>query len=208
MFDKVNYYIISVAVLCLSMLPFIISFERHESSAREVTLLASLITLAVVSRAAFYLVPQVKPIAAVVIVAGACLGMERGYIVGVFSAFISNFLFGQGFWTPFQMAALGAVGLLAGLLFKFIRPTRWALSAAGFVLAFAVYGLVVDISTVLAMYGNHITPVGVLSVYAAGVPFSFAFGVSTAVFLFVFGEAFVKKMMRIHIKYGMDKTQL
>ena len=60
-------------------------------------------------------------IAAVVIVAGMCLGPFSGYMVGALSAFLSNFLFGQGIWTPFQMVALGLVGLLAGML---LRPGR------------------------------------------------------------------------------------
>lgn len=198
-FKNVNFYIICAAMLVLSMLPFLVRFERRQSAAREIALTATMIALAVVSRAAFYLIPQVKPIAAVVIVAAVCLGAERGYLIGAFSAFISNFLFGQGYWTPFQMAALGAVGLLAGLLLK--KANRWVLAVGGFLLAFAVYGVIVDLSTVLVALGNRMTLSGVLSIYAAGVPFSFVFGISTAVFLFLFGEVFIKKLNRVIIKY-------
>ena len=65
---QINYYIVCAVFLVLSMLPFFISFELKKITAREVTLTATLIAIAVVSRAVFYLVPQVKPIAAVVIV--------------------------------------------------------------------------------------------------------------------------------------------
>ena len=213
-FSSVNFYIISAAMLVLSMLPFFIKFEKKKTSAREVTLVATMIALAVASRAAFYLIPEVKPIAAVVIVGAVCLGAERGYIIGAFSMFVSNFLFGQGYWTPFQMAAMGIVGFMAGLFFhkhqgskevnrKSLLKQKLCLSLAGFVLAFAVYGLVVDISTILVMYGNQLTWQGVLSVYAAGVPFSLAFGISTAVFLFLFGETFIRKVNRITAKFDM-----
>lgn len=204
----VNYYIVSVCVMLLSMLPFFMSFEIKEISTREITLVATLIALAVVSRAAFYLIPQFKPIAAVVVVSAVCLGAQRGYIIGVFSAFISNFIFGQGYHTPFQMVALGLVGLIAGMVFKAVKHNKWSLSIVGFFLAFAVYGVVVDLSTIFMMYGNNITLSGVLSVYAAGVPFSAVFGGATAIFLFLFGEPFIKKIDRINTKFGLTKTMV
>ncbi len=207
---EVSWYVISAAVLLLSVVPFLFRFEQRKVTARETALLATLIALAVVSRAAFFLVPQVKPVAAVVIVSAACLGAESGYIIGVFTAFISNFIFGQGLWTPYQMFALGMVGLIAGLLFYRKQTSRlpslrfrFLLSAVGFLLAFAVYGLLVDISTILVTYGNHVTVAGVLSVYAAGIPFSLLFGASTAVFLFLFGETFIRKVNRILVKYAL-----
>ncbi len=207
-FKEVNYYIICAAMLLLSMLPFFISFERKETSAAEISLIATLIALAVASRAAFYLIPQVKPIGAVVVISAVCLGAERGYIVGTFSMFISNFLFGQGFWTPFQMAALGAVGLISGLLLSRVKEKkgmkfRIILSLLGFFLTFAVYGLIVDLSTILMMYGHKPTVKGVLSVYGAGVLFSLMFGITTAVFLFLFGEAFIRKIDRVTTKFGI-----
>ncbi|MDD7357293.1 MAG: ECF transporter S component, partial [Eubacterium coprostanoligenes] len=166
--DSVNYYIVSVVILIASMLPFFVSYEQKKVTARDITLTATLIALAVVSRAAFYLIPQVKPIAAVVIVSAVCLGAHKGYIVGAFSAFVSNFIFGQGMWTPFQMVALGTVGLLAGLIFRWLKVNRYTLSIVGFVLATVVYGAIVDMSTVLSAYGNNVTLKGALSIYASG----------------------------------------
>ncbi len=186
------------------MLPFFINYEKRKTGTREITLIAVFVALAVASRAAFYLIPQVKPIAAVVIVAAVCLGAVRGFFVGAMSAFVSNFLFGQGYWTPFQMAALGLVGLAAGLLFsKKKNKNRFVLAGVGFVLVVVVYGLIVDLSTVFAALGNNITPQGVLSIYAAGLPFNLVFGATTAVFLLLFGEMFIRKTERIIRKYGV-----
>ena len=202
--EKINFYIVSAVLLVISMLPFFASFERKNSSSREITLIASLIALAVVSRAAFYLVPQVKPIAAVVIASSVCLGAERGYVVGAFSAFVSNFIFSQGIWTPFQMAALGFVGFFAGLIFK-KAYNRYTLALYGFLSATFLYGLIVDISTVFMSLGDNITLSGILSIYGAGMPFNLVFGLTTAVFLFFFGEGFIRKIQRIDTKYNILK---
>lgn len=200
---SINYYISSIVVLVLSMLPLFAVFEAKSLTARNLTLTATLIALAVVGRAAFYLIPQVKPIAAIVIASAVCLGSQRGYIIGAFSAFVSNFIFGQGIWTPFQMVALGTVGLLAGLVFQRIKVNRYTLSVVGFFLASFVYGIIVDMSTVLSVYGNNITLKGALSVYASGAVFNLVFGVSTAVFLFLFGMPFITKIERISTKYAI-----
>lgn len=201
--ESVNFYITSVAILVLSMLPFFIDFEYKKVTSKELTLIATFVAIAVVSRMAFYLIPQVKPIGAVVLVSGVCLGAKRGYIIGAFSAFVSNFMFGQGFWTPFQMVAMGMIGLVAGLVFKKVKTTRINLAIVGFVLAFLVYGLIVDMSTIISVYGNKITLQGIASIYASGAPFSAVFGLSTALFLLFFGNAFISKVDRVNKKYGL-----
>lgn len=201
-----SFYLVSVIILLISIIPFLLSYEKSVPSARELALLAVLISLAVVSRAVFYMIPQFKPIGAVVIVSAVCLGSERGYIVGAFSAFISNFIFGQGIHTPFQMAALGFVGFAAGMIFKKIKPNRWLLSIVGFFLTFALYGVIADTSSVIFL-ADRFTLASAAAVYAAGIPFSAIFGSATALFLFLFGEQFIKKINRINIKYGIVKTE-
>lgn len=205
--DEKNYYLLIIAVLVLSMLPFFVSFEKEKVTSREITLIASLTALAVVSRAVFYLVPQVKPIAAVVAVSGVCLGAKRGYLVGALSMLVSNFLFGQGIWTPFQMVAMGFVGLIFGVVFSKIKVNKISLALVGFLSVTVVYGLIVDLSTVLMISGD-MNIKSVLSVYLAGAPFNLIFGATTAVFLFLFGEAFIKKIDRINIKYGICTNEV
>lgn len=202
MSNNSNYYLISVIVLVISMLPFFFSFEHSKPSAREITLISSLIAIAVVSRAVFYLIPQVKPIGAVVVISGICLGAKRGYLVGAFSAFISNFIFGQGVHTPFQMVALGLVGFIAGIVFAKLRINKISLALVGFILTFVLYGLIVDLSTVLMLAGDFNIS-SMLAVYGAGIPFGMVFGITTAVCLFFFGETFIKKINRIQTKYGI-----
>lgn len=201
--ETTSYYIISVVILLFSAVPFFAGFERSELSAREMSLIAVIIALAVASRAVLYLIPQIKPIGAVVIVAAVCLGADRGYIIGACSAFISNFIFGQGIWTPFQMVALGLVGFLSGLIFDKIKVNRVNLAVVGFLLMSFLYGVIVDTSSVLMLSGDY-NAASVLAVYTAGLPFSLAFGGSTAVVLFLFGESFIKKIKRVIIKYDIN----
>ncbi len=195
--ETTSFYLVSVIILLVSMIPFMLSFEKSSPSARELALIAVLISLAVASRAVFYLVPQFKPIGAVVIASAVCLGAERGYIIGAFSAFVSNFIFGQGIWTPFQMVALGLVGFFAGVIFKKLRTNRWTLT-------FALYGVIVDAGSVIFI-ADEFTWSAALAIYAAGLPFSAIFGGATVLFLFLFGEAFIKKLNRINMKYGITE---
>ncbi|MBR2133231.1 MAG: ECF transporter S component [Eubacterium sp.] len=197
-----SYLLISLIILVLSMLPFFITFEKSRPSARELALISGITAIAVVSRAVFYLLPQVKPIAAVVIIGAVCMGAKAGYMIGAFSAFISNFIFGQGAHTPFQMVALGLVGFISGLIFSKVKPDKITLSATGFLLTFIVYGIIADTSTVMFMVTDFNIP-AIVSVYAAGVPFSFVFALTTAVCLYVFGEQFIIKLERINTKFGL-----
>lgn len=200
--DSASYYLAAAIILVLSLLPFFAAYEKSAPSAGEIALVSTLTALAVASRAVFYLVPQFKPIGAVVIVSAVCLGPRRGYIIGALSAFISNFIFGQGVWTPFQMVALGLVGFVSGLIFKKIKINKWLLAIVGFFLTFALYGLVTDLCSVLMMLSEY-TVSGIIAVYAAGVPFSAIFGGATALFLLLFGQGFIKKINRVVNKYGI-----
>ncbi len=200
--QTVSYYLIAAAVMIAALLPFFISYEKSAPSARELSLMAVLIALAVVSRAVFFFVPSFKPIAAVVIAGAVCLGAERGYILGALSMFVSNFQYGQGVWTPFQMVALGTVGFLAGLLFQRVPAKRLQLSVFGFVIVFFFYGLLVDISSVLTMAADYSLQ-SILAIYLAGAQYSAIFAGATAIFLFLFGEEFIKKINRIITKYGI-----
>lgn len=201
---KAYYYTLAVLIVLCAMIPFFVSFEKHLPSARELSALAVMTALAVASRAAFYALPTLKPMCAIVIITAAGFGAFPGFICGAVSAFVSNFIFGQGVWTPFQMLAMGTVGLIAGLIFcdKKIAKSRIALAIIGAVLAFAVYGLIVDISSVLLMV-TEFTPKQILSVYASGVPFSLSHAAMTGAVLLLAGKPFIEKLERMRIKYGI-----
>jgi hypothetical protein len=78
----------------------------------------------------------------VVILAGRALGARPGFVVGVLAIALSSLVWGGfGPWTPYQMIALGWVGLGAGLI-----PTPWGrqfgVGSRREVLLLAAYGVV------------------------------------------------------------------
>lgn len=203
--DDRKYYIVSLLIILISMIPFAMRFERRKPQARELVVLAVMVAIGVAGRAAFYMVPQFKPVAAIVIITGIAFGGEAGYVVGAMTGFLSNFIFGQGPWTPWQMAAFGIVGLLAGLLFhrKDGRvPKLLPLCIFGFFAAFAVYGVIVDCSTLFTNY-NVITWKTFLAILSSGVVFNLIHGAGTFVFLLLLANPMLKKLNRIRVKYGL-----
>ena len=102
-----KYLLCSLIVVIAAMLPFFMMFEGRRPKAREIMVIAVLCALGVAGRAAFFMVPGFKPVAALVILSGVSFGGEAGFLVGSLTMLVSNMFMGQGPWTPWQMFALG-----------------------------------------------------------------------------------------------------
>ena len=111
-----GYYITSTLVIVELIVPFLLAFESRRPQARELVVIAVLSALAVAARVVIPL-PHFKAIFAVIMLSGIAFGPEAGFMVGAVSALASNFFYGQGAYTPWQMFAYGAGGMLAGFLF-------------------------------------------------------------------------------------------
>ncbi len=201
--DK-KYYFISVLVILEALIPFLVSFEGRKPAGRELVVLSVLCGLAVAGRAAFAMLPQFKPTGAIVILAGVCFGGEAGFLVGVVSAFVSNFFFGQGGWTVWQMVSFGFLGFLAGILFRKGRlpGTRLSFSLFGAVATYGIYGVIMNVSSVLMWQPNPTLEMMVSSM-VMGVPFDLIHAASAACFLWVLSEPFLEKLQRLKTKYGL-----
>lgn len=204
LFGDRRYYFISLLIMLEAMLPFAISFESRRPQARELVIVAVLCAVGVAGRAAFFMLPQFKPVAAVVIIAGVAFGGETGFLVGAITAFASNLFFGQGPWTPWQMFAFGMIGLLAGVLFGkgILGRSRIALAVFGALAAFAVYGGIMNPASVL-MYQSQPAAGMFWLAYLRGAPFDLVHGAATAFFLAAAGPAMLEKLDRIKQKYGL-----
>src|SRR5262249_60206736 len=111
-----NWQLGVLLVLAVTLLGGFVWYERSRPPAQVVGLVAALAALAVAGRIAFAPIPNVKPTTDIVLLAGYALGGAPGFAVGALSGLVSNFWFGQGPWTPWQMAAWGMTGLIgAGL---------------------------------------------------------------------------------------------
>ncbi|MBQ9108630.1 MAG: ECF transporter S component, partial [Oscillospiraceae bacterium] len=100
------------------MLPFFLVFEGRKPKPRELVVIAVLCAIGVAGRGAFFMLPQFKPVLALTIIAGVAFGGEAGFLVGAVTMLVSNMIFSQGPWTPWQMFSMGAIGFLSGVLFR------------------------------------------------------------------------------------------
>ena len=197
-----KYYFISLVLLMEALGAFFVSYERKKPQLREMMVIAVMTAITVVGRAAFYMVPNVKPMAALTMLSGIGLGGEAGFLVGALSMLVSNIFFGQGPWTPWQMFAMGLLGWLAGLIFYRKRSYDWkrvvGISVFGFVTVFLIYGGIMNPASVL-MYQEHVNGNMILSAYAMGVPFDLLHAGGTFVFLLIGTRPILKKLYRIHL---------
>lgn len=112
--------LLAILFLVVSALPFFLVFDQRKAQTRDVVPIAVMAALGVVGRAMFAIIPlpNFKPMTAVIIIAAMAFGPEAGFLTGALAGFVSNFIFGQGPWTPWQMFCWGGIGFLAGLLNK------------------------------------------------------------------------------------------
>jgi len=201
LFHDRQYVWISLCVAVLACVPFFVVFEKKTADVRRLVVLAVLIALSVLGRFAFSFVPHFKPVTAIVIIAGLYLGAESGFLCGALSAVLSNFLFGQGPWTPFQMLGWGMIGFFAGLLSAPLRKHLSLLLIYGG-LAGAAFSLIMDVWTTLWLDGSFsLTRYGALVVTA--LPVTAIYSASNIIFLLFLARPLGKKLDRIEKKYGL-----
>lgn len=202
-----KYYFISILILIYTMIPFFMIFEDRKPQGRELIVIAVLSAIAVAGRGAFYMLPQFKPVVAIVIIAGVCFGAESGFLVGAMSGFVSNFFFGQGPWTPWQMFCFGIIGFIAGILFKKgrLKKNKLQLCIYGGLSTFFIYGGIINIGSLL-MFTSHFSFKALMATYASGIPFDLVHAAATVFFLFIISNPMIEKLDRIKIKYGFIES--
>jgi len=203
-FGGKKYYFTSLLVILEMMIPAFFAFESRKPKARELVLISVLCAIAVAGRTAFAGFSQFKPTLALVIISGVCLGREAGFLVGVITGFVSNFFFGQGPWTPWQMFALGFIGFLAGAVFEtgFVKKTKTGLCIFGFLTALVVYGGIMNPASVI-MWQSKITSEMIISACIAGISMDIVHAVATSFFLWFISKPMIEKIERIKQKFGM-----
>ena len=165
--------------------------------------MAALVAIGVAGRAALFMLPECKPVLALTVIAGTALGGETGFLVGALTMLVSNMLFSQGPWTPWQMFAMGLVGLLAGLLFYEKAPRRMDLCIFGAFSALCIYGLIMNTSSALLWTGE--LKAGVWFAYlTSGFPMDCVHAGATAFFLWLGAKPMLEKIKRIKVKYGLE----
>ena len=199
-----KYYFISLLILLECMLPFFLIFEGRKPQARELVLIAVLVALNVAGRAAFFMLPEFKPVVAMTILAGVAFGGETGFLVGAMTMLVSNMLFSQGPWTPWQMFAMGIIGWLAGVLYRkgVLRRGRLSLCIFGVIASTIIYGGIMNPASAL-MWSNTINWKIILSYYVTGLPVDLVRAIATFFFLWLIAEPMLEKLDRVKVKYGL-----
>lgn len=202
-----KYYFVSLLIAIYTMVPFFMLFEKREPKARELILISVMVALAVAGRGALYFLPHVKPVIAIVIISGLGFGAEAGFLVGAMSAFVSNFFFGQGPWTPWQMFTYGLIGFVAGILFKkkLLPNNKIAISIFGFFSILCIFGPILNPASALMAQG-YVDVDSLKRYMLSGLPVDLVHGSATAIFLWFLAEPMLEKIERVRIKYGLLET--
>jgi len=114
--------------------------EPGLGASKTLALVATLGAAAAAGRVLFAAIPGVQPVTVIAVAAGAALGARAGFGVGALAALVSNFFLGQGPWTPWQMLAWGACGVVGAAAAPLIRR-RASFAVLCLVLGFAFSGL-------------------------------------------------------------------
>ena len=144
-----GYYITGTLIIAELMIPFFMAFEGRKPQARELVVIAVMCALAIAGRVVIP-IPNFKATYAIIILAGIAFGPEAGFMVGAITAFGSNFFYGQGPFTPWQMFGYGAGGMLAGFCFqpKWLPRKNWVMAAFGFLGVLLWVGPLLDCSSI------------------------------------------------------------
>lgn len=176
---------------------------------------ATLGALAAAGRILFAPIPDFKPVSAICIIAGIVFGKHSGFMVGALAALCSNFFFGQGPWTPWQMYAWGLVGYVAGALARTgvfeldDNPAKPRVLTLGTVVLLCYgflsglgYGFILN-SWYIVAFLVPVTWQGALAAYLAGLPLDLIHSIATVLFLAALYVPWKRKLERIKRKFAL-----
>ena len=201
-----NLYIASVIIMILAMVPFFVSFEGSKPDARYLAILAVLTAIAVISRVAFIWLPSFKPMAGVIIMIAMSFGPQAGFMSGALSMIVSNIIFGQGPWTPWQMFCYGLIGFIAGFLGRSrILSEKHVIrtSIVSFILVFILSGLVLDTCSVFLMTSS-ISWQSAIAIYLGGIVPNLTNSLASSLCIFFLLKPFMAILNRLKLKYGLE----
>jgi prenyltransferase beta subunit len=195
-----SWQLTSFVILAVVLLGGFAWYERSRPPSQVVALVAALAALAIAGRIAFAAFPNVKPTTDIVVFAGYALGPAPGFAVGAFAGLVSNFWFGQGPWTPWQMAGWGMCGLMGAGLALGVRNAGRLSLAAVCGLAGIAYGVLLNFS-LMATYGGDLSLERFLTLEARAIPFDVAHVVGNIAFALLAGPAMVRMLTRFRQRF-------
>jgi energy-coupling factor transport system substrate-specific component len=198
-----TWQLAAFALLIVALAAGFAWYERTRPDARIIALVGTLAAFAALGRMAFAAIPNVKPTSDIVLVSGFALGGAPGFVVGASAALTSNFFFGQGPWTPWQMVGWGLTGILGAALALLTRGRigRWPLAIVCFAAGFAFTALQ-DLGDWVT-YSDHSS--AQLRVYLAkGLGFDLVHATGCFVFALAFGPALLRALRRFRARIAVS----
>ncbi|SHK28999.1 ECF transporter S component [Paramaledivibacter caminithermalis] len=190
-----NYGLISVIILIVSLILLFIFYERKHASVKEISLIATLAGLAGITRVPFAALPNVQPTTFLVIISGYVFGPWFGFMVGAVATLVSNSFLGHGPWTPWQMMAWGLAGFSAGILGKIMKkPSRLCLTIFAFVWGF-LFGYIMNLwHWLFFVYPLNLR--SFIATYASSFYFDLMHALGNLGFTFFLGKDFINVLTR------------
>ncbi len=195
-----SWQLASFAILGVVLLGGFAWYERSRPPSQVVALVAALAALAIAGRIAFAAFPNVKPTTDIVVFAGYALGPAPGFAVGALTGLVSNFWFGQGPWTPWQMAGWGLCGLLGAALALGVRNAGRITLAAVCGLVAIPYGFLLNFQ-VMATAGGELSLERFLVFEGRAIPFNLAHVIGNVAFALLAGPAMVRMLTRFRERF-------
>lgn len=136
--------------------------------------------------------PHFKATYGIIALTGIAYGPKYGALTGALCALLGSLIYGGGWFTCWQILAYGLAGAIPGTVLRGKkRYSRFSLALTGFLTVVLAAGPVLDTGTALLLRPERLWPV-----YAAGLPVNVSLGISTAAFLFFFGDPILDGMNR------------
>mgnify|MGYP007069834448 CR=1 FL=1 len=192
-----NYKLLALVLLVLLLTLYALTITSKRIRTGRMIVIVIMTALSVIGR----FIPFFKPIAALSIITGMYVNAGSGMMVGMLSVLISNFYFGQGPWTPFQMLAFGLIGFLSGVLSKYLINNKTFLISYSLLCGVA-YSLILDVWTVLWLGGGNLLE-KYLATAVTAIPFTLVYAISNVIYILILNKPFGEKLLRMKVKYGI-----
>ncbi|MFA5384382.1 MAG: ECF transporter S component [Eubacteriales bacterium] len=202
--SKQDWGLLSLEIIFIALGFFYWLCEKKPFSAKYLSVIAALSSIAAVSRVPFAAIPGVQPTTFLIISTGLIFGPQAGFLAGSTAAVLSNFFLGQGPWTPWQMFAWGMAGSAAGLL-KNIHPK---IGLKGIVLFNFFWGYLFGWIMNLWSWTAFISPLNLsslITVNAASFWFDTFHALGNAVFCLVFNTSLAKILRHFQRKLEISE---
>lgn len=177
--------------------------EEQSLSSKEISFIAVYSAFTAIARVPFIALPNIQPCSYLIFCAGLVFGPLIGFMIGLNTTVLSNFIAGHGPWTIYQIIAWGLIGIIGGLIHIFVENMekrmksnnfRFIISIIGFFLGL-VYGLIMNIWSWLILE-PPLTIEKFIIVYIGSFPFDIAHAFSNFVFIWLFGPQTIHILVR------------